>query len=287
MNYSRIIAGTMTWGSWGKGLSASEMTHRIHACLEMGITTFDHADIYGGYTTEAQFGEALAASHIYREDIQLISKCGIQYLTPSRKNRIKHYDLSPSYIKWSVETSLQALKTDYLDLLLLHRPSPLMNPKEIAEVISDLQKEGKIKDFGLSNFTPSQTELIKKHTRVSVNQIQCSLSHYHPLLNGELDYMQTNDIIPMAWSPLGKALTEASEQSLRIRKVLSSLKSTYQAAEDQLLLAWLLQHPAGIHPVIGTTQPDRMKQAIEALSIRLDREDWFELLVASQGHKVP
>ena len=136
MNYSRIIAGTMTWGVWDKKFSKKEMNDLIHFCLEQGLTTFDHADIYGGYTTEADFGNAFSESKIPRETIQLISKCGIQYTCENRNNKIKHYNYSKDYIIWSAETSLKNLKTEYLDLLLLHRPSPLMHPDEISEAIS-------------------------------------------------------------------------------------------------------------------------------------------------------
>jgi predicted oxidoreductase len=137
--YSRIIAGCMSWGNWGKQFSTQEMIAQLQLTLEAGITTFDHADIYGDYTTEAQFGKAFSESKIERESIQLISKCGIQYVGESRDNQIKHYNYSKEYIVWSVEKSLKDLRTDYLDLLLLHRPSPLMQPDEIAEAI-DLLK---------------------------------------------------------------------------------------------------------------------------------------------------
>ena len=134
--FSRIVAGTMSWGQWGKQLSKKEMITLINDCLECGLSSFDHADIYGGYTTESEFGNAFAESDIARENIQLISKCGIQLLSENRINTIKHYNYSKEYIIWSVEESLKHLKTDYLDLLLLHRPSPLMQPNEIAEAIS-------------------------------------------------------------------------------------------------------------------------------------------------------
>ena len=140
MNYSKIIAGTMTWGNWGKQFSKKEMVAFMHHCIEQQITTFDHADIYGGYTNESQFGDAYAISGIDREHIQLISKCGIQYITENRNNKVKHYNYSKDYIIWSTENSLKHLKTDYLDLLLLHRPSPLMHPNEIAEAITILKK---------------------------------------------------------------------------------------------------------------------------------------------------
>lgn len=287
MTYSRLIAGTMTWGSWGKQLPKKEMTALMNHCVSNNITTFDHADIYGAYTTEADFGNAFVESGIKREDIQLISKCGIQYLCENRDNKVKHYNNSKEYIIWSVEESLKHLNTEYLDLLLLHRPSPLMVAEEIAEAITLLKKDGKIRDFGVSNFTPSQMEMIGLRMDIDVNQIEFSLTQHSAMHNGCLDYMNTSGIKPMAWSPLGSVFREDNEQTRRIHKQLGELMDKYNATEDQLLLAWIMKHPAGIHPVVGTTNKERLTQAMAASKIDLELEDWFLILVASQGHKVP
>ena len=286
-NYSRIIAGCMSWGTWGKQFSSEEMIAQLHTTLDAGITTFDHADIYGDYTTETAFGKAFSASGIERENIQLISKCGIQYVGESRENSIKHYNYSKEYIIWSVEKSLSDLKTDYLDLLLLHRPSPLMHPYEIAEAIDTLQEQGKIIDFGVSNFTPSQVNLISDKKSISVNQIEFSLTQHTAMHNGSLDQMLLKGITPMCWSPLGNVFREETDANSRIKEVLEKLVEKYNVTEDQLLLAWILKHPSGIHPVIGTTNKERIGNAVKALEIELELEDWFTLLVASQGHKVP
>lgn len=285
--YSRIIAGCMSWGHWGKEFSTEEMIAQLQFSLEAGITTFDHADIYGDYTTEARFGKAFAQSGVERESIQLISKCGIQYVGNTRDNRIKHYQYSKEYIIWSVERSLKDLHTDYLDLLLLHRPSPLMNPNEVSEAISQLQEEGKILDFGVSNFTPSQMNLIESQTKIKANQVEFSLTQHSAMHDGTLDHMMVNEIQPMCWSPLRSYFREKNEANSRIQGVLSKLTEKYSATEDQLLLAWILQHPSKIHPVIGTTNKERIVNAVKAQEIELDIQDWFELLVASQGHKVP
>ncbi|WCO01871.1 aldo/keto reductase [Psychroserpens ponticola] len=287
MKYSRLIAGTMTWGSWGKQYKKADMMCLMHHCLENNITTFDHADIYGGYTTEAEFGNAFTESGINRETIQLISKCGIQYMSDNRQNSVKHYDYSKDYIIWSAETSLKHLKTDYLDLFLLHRPSPLMQPDDISEAITILKQQGKIKNFGVSNFTPSQVELISNAVDISVNQIEFSLTQHSAIHNGSLDQMLLKQIIPMAWSPLGSVFREDNEQTRRIHKQLGALTDVYNATEDQLLLAWILKHPAKIHPVIGTTNKKRITDAKKAENIELKLEDWFKILVATQGHKVP
>ena len=286
-NFSKIIAGAMTWGSWGKQFSKTETIKLTNHCVDNQITTFDHADIYGGYTTETDFGNAFAESGIKRETIQLISKCGIQYISENRNNKVKHYNYSKDYIIWSAEESLKNLKTDYLDLFLLHRPSPLMQPDDIAEAVSILKQQGKIKAFGVSNFTNSQVDLISKSTVVSVNQIEFSLTEHNAMHDGTLDYMMLNNITPMAWSPLGYVFKDDNEQTRRIHKQLGELMGKYNATEDQLLLAWIMMHPANIHPVVGTTDYKRITNATKAIQIKLELEDWFLVLVACQGHKVP
>ncbi|WP_283636381.1 aldo/keto reductase [Aquaticitalea lipolytica] len=286
-NFSKIIAGAMTWGSWGKQFSKTEIIKLTNHCVDNQITTFDHADIYGGYTTEIDFGNAFAESGIKRETIQLISKCGIQYISENRNNKVKHYNYSKDYIIWSAEESLKNLKTDYLDLFLLHRPSPLMQPDDIAEAVSILKQQGKIKAFGVSNFTNSQVDLISKSTVVSVNQIEFSLTEHNAMHDGTLDYMMLNNITPMAWSPLGYVFKDDNEQTKRIHKQLGELMGKYNATEDQLLLAWIMMHPANIHPVVGTTDYKRITNATKAIQIKLELEDWFLILVACQGHKVP
>ncbi|UAB76541.1 aldo/keto reductase family oxidoreductase [Mesoflavibacter sp. SCSIO 43206] len=288
MNFSKITAGTMTWGQWGKKLSKQEMIDLMHHCLENNIHTFDHADIYGDYSTEADFGNAFAESGIKRSQIELISKCGIQYIGNSRPDlKVKHYNYTKEYIIWSAENSLKHLKTDYLDLLLLHRPSPLLQPEVVAEAVSTLKKEGKIKSFGVSNFTPSQTDLLNKYVGVEVNQIEFSLTQHTAMHDGTLDHMMLNNIQPMSWSPLGYVFKEDTEQTRRIHKQLGALLDKYNATEDQLLLAWILKHPSNIIPVVGTTTKQRLKDAYAATKINLELEDWFLILVACQGHKVP
>lgn len=288
MNFSKITAGTMTWGQWGKKLSKQEMIDLMHHCLENNTHTFDHADIYGDYSTEADFGNAFAESGIKRSQIELISKCGIQYIGNSRPDlKVKHYNYTKEYIIWSAENSLKHLKTDYLDLLLLHRPSPLLQPEVVAEAVSTLKKEGKIKSFGVSNFTPSQTDLLNKYVGVEVNQIEFSLTQHTAMHDGTLDHMMLNNIQPMSWSPLGYVFKEDTEQTRRIHKQLGALLDKYNATEDQLLLAWILKHPSNIIPVVGTTTKQRLKDAYAATKINLELEDWFLILVACQGHKVP
>ena len=284
---SPIIAGTMNWGVWDKNLSQKEMANMIHICLENKITTFDHADIYGSYTTEAAFGKAFASSAIAREKMQLISKCGIQLISENRTNSIKHYNYSKDYIIWSVENSLKNLQTDFLDVLLLHRPSPLMQADQIAEAVLKLKTEGKIIDFGLSNFTPSQTELIRQKTEVRFNQIQFSATHHEAMLDGSLDYMQIHNIRPMSWNPLGTVFREDIEQTRRLKKVLVKLVEKYGLGSDTILLSWVLQHPAKVIPIAGTVNIARIQSLIKAVELQLEKEDWFAIWAESMGENVP
>ena len=285
---SPIIAGVMNWGVWDKNLNTNEFTHLINLFIENGITTFDHADIYGGYTTEASFGKALSESKIDRKKIQLITKCGIQYTSENRPNNsIKHYEYSKDYIIWSAENSLKNLQTDYLDVLLLHRPSPLMQADEIAEAVSKLKADGKILSFGVSNFTSSQTELLRQKTEISFNQVQFSATHHEAMLDGSFDYMQIHNIKPMAWNPLGTVFRENTDQTFRLRQLLAKLVEKYHIGSDIILLAWIMQHPARISPVAGTVNSGRIQQLMKAKSLVLDKQDWFAIWTESMGNKVP
>ena len=286
--FSKIIVGTMSWGVWGKNYRFSEMQRLIETTVDLGISSFDHADIYGGYTTESAFGTAFSKTKISRANVQFISKCGIQLVSPTRQNELKHYDCSKEYIISSAEASLKHLQTEYLDVLLIHRPSPLMHPHEVMQAVEQLKKEGKINHFGVSNFTPSQIELISTEVVIDVNQIEFSAVHCEALFDGRLDKMLTENITPMAWAPLGKIFSkEMTPRKKRILEQLELLTTKYNASPDQLLLAWILEHPSGIHPVIGSTNLERIKAASEAVSIPLTTQDWFKILEASQGHEVP
>jgi predicted oxidoreductase len=284
---SPVIAGTMNWGVWDKNLTIKEMESMIQICLENKITTFDHADIYGDYTTESEFGKAFKSSKIDRKKLQLISKCGIQLQSEQRNNTIKHYDCSRDYIIWSVEQSLKKLQTDYLDVLLLHRPSPLMQAVEIAEAVEKLKSEGKIIDFGVSNFSSSQTELIRQKTEISYNQLQFSATNFEPMQDGSLDYMQINNIRPMSWNPLGCVFREDIPQTHRLKKLLATLVSKYHLGSDTLLLAWILKHPAKVIPIAGTVNVARIQSLMKAVELELDVEDWFAIWTESIGENVP
>lgn len=287
--FSPVVAGTMKWGSWGAKFNADDYLAMIRHCIACGVTTFDHADIYGHYSVEEEFGKALKLDTSLRSKIQLISKCGIMMLSPNRKEyTIKHYDTSAAHIRASVERSLINLYTDYLDVLLLHRPDPLMDAEEVCEIFTALKKEGKVLDFGVSNFTVSQVALIHAFFPIITNQVEISIITLEPFLDGTLDQCQKAGIIPMAWSPLGggNIFNSTEERDKRIVAVAQILASKYNCSPSQILLTWLLQHPAKILPVLGTAKADRIKEAVDAVSLRLTREEWFMLWRASTGKEV-
>ena len=282
------IIGCMRWGVWGEHFSTAQYDTIINQCLEIGLTEFDHADIYGHYTTEADFGNALKNNSSLRGKMQLITKTGIQMLTPNRpQHAIKSYNTSAKHIKESVETSLKNLHTDYIDTLLIHRPDILLNPVEVAECIASLKKEGKIKSFGLSNFTNSQVELLSKHTSIEHHQVEISVTNLSAFNDGTLDQCQLKNIFAQAWSPWGNGLfTDKTEKNIRILSTAKKLAAEYETGVNEILLAFLYAHPANIVPVIGTTQFERIKQAKTAMQINLAREDFYKLWCASTGAEV-
>ena len=274
----------MNWGTWGANYSKQEMCQLISESFDSGINSFDHADIYGGYTTEESFGDAFIDTGIKREDVFFISKCGIMYPSKKLPIKTKHYDYSEDHIIKSVNNSLKYLKTDYLDCVLLHRPSPLMDINIIANTVEGLIKSGKIKSFGVSNFTADQMDMFKGKVEILYNQINLSLTHLDHMFDGTLEYMQANNILPMAYSPLGSYFKEGND---KIKKVVESLKDKYSCTDYQLLISWLLKHPSKVYPVIGTTKSDRIKKSMKSLKIEIELIDWFELLEASVGKRVP
>lgn len=288
MDFSKIIVGVMRWGIWGANHSESGVQKLIETSLEEDLYTFDHANIYGGYTTEELFGNAFSEMKINREKIQLITKCGICMPSEKKNFPLKYYNYSKEYILNQVDESLKNLKTDYIDLLLLHRPSPLMNPEEIAAAFGVLRSSGKVRDFGVSNFTTSQFDLISKYfPQLVTNQVEVSLTETKAFYDGTIDQMMLKKLQPMAWSVMGTYFSEDSERTARIKSILEVLTKKYNAEEAQLLLAFLLKHPSKIIPIIGTSKVESIKSLKKSLQINLEIEDWFSLLEASLGHDVP
>ena len=287
MKKSSLVIGTMTWGLWGNALNTNEMINRIEGAIELGLNRFDHADIYGDYTTESEFGVALKQSNVARQNIELITKCGIQ-MTKGRPNRVKHYQYDSQYIIESAERSLKNLGTDYLDLFLLHRPSPLIDTEEVGFAVATLLDQGKIKSFGLSNFLPHQVDSIMRFAPVEANQVQCSITHTDAMYDGTLDQAKQLNVEPMAWSPLGSLFKNVQDPSVaRIREAAVDLLDKYDTDLAGLALAFLAKHPSKISPVVGTTKLDRLADAKKGFETEIELEDWFILLEAAMGARVP
>jgi predicted oxidoreductase len=288
--FSRIVAGVMRLREWQMDTAA--IIDFIHQCLDLGITTFDHADIYGSYTCEELFGAALAAETSLRGRIELVTKCGIQLVSPNRPDtRVHHYDTGRAHILASAERSLRNLKTDTLDLLLIHRPDPLMDADEVAEALTALRSSGKVRHAGVSNFMPWQFHLLQSRLDFPLvtNQIELSVLYLDPLHDGTLDQLQRLRIAPMAWSPVagGRLFDPRDERAARVRGVLEVIGRQVGASVDQVALAWLLRHPARVLPVMGTGKIERLREAAAAEAITLDRQQWFAVWEASAGREVP
>ncbi|EOD01837.1 aldo/keto reductase [Caldisalinibacter kiritimatiensis] len=291
LKLSRIVQGFMRLSDWN--MSKEERLNFIEQCIDMGITSFDHADIYGGYICEELFGEALELKPQLRDKMEIITKCGIKIISPNRpEHRVKHYDTSKEHIINSVNNSLKNLRTDYIDLLLIHRPDPFMNPEEVAEAFNTLYRDGKVRNFGVSNFTPSQFNMLSSYLDMPLvtNQIEISVMQYENFRNGTIDLCLEKRIPPLAWSPLagGKVFTSEDEKSVRLRNVLEKIADELNVdGIDKIMYAWLLNHPAKIIPIVGSGKISRVKRAVESLDIKLDRQQWFEILEASNGRRVP
>ncbi|MBL0938895.1 MAG: aldo/keto reductase [Gemmatimonadaceae bacterium] len=284
---SPIVAGVWRMASWQ--WTPQERLRWIEQCLELGITSFDHADIYGGYTVEALFGEALALKPELRAQMQLVTKCGIQLVSPHRPHtRIKHYDSSAKHIVRSVELSLEALRTDYLDLLLLHRPDPLMDADEVAGAFESLAGAGKVRAFGVSNFTPSQFELLHARYPLVTNQVECHPLHRAPITDGTFDQAQRLRARPMIWSPLGGGALFTSEATdvQRVQQALSHLAARHHVSAATIAFAWLLRLPCKPHPITGSRRIGVLEEAVAATRVELTPQDWTEILVAATGSNV-
>jgi predicted oxidoreductase len=278
--FSRIVVGAWRWN-----IATETVEQLIHKALDVGMTTFDHADIYGDHSNEEIFGRVLKQDPGLRQKMEIVSKCGIKFPSAKRpESWVKHYNTSKEHIVWSAENSLKMLGTDRLDLLLIHRPDPLLDPERVAEAFSSLRQSGKVLHFGVSNFTPTQFEMLQSYLPFPLvtNQLEISITHHSPLFDGHVDVLMKHRVAPMAWSPLGGG----SLMGQHLEQIFSKAPA-YQATPAQLSLAWLLRHPASIFPVIGTTKPERVAESAKATDIHLDVQDWFEMLKAVQGREMP
>lgn len=280
----------LVYGMWRLGDDADTSTdhirNKISACLDQGITTMDQADIYGGYEAEEILGTALTPE--LRNQIEIVTKCDI--VAPAGRYadaKVKHYDTSRKHILASVEHSLRLMKIDHIDLLLIHRPDPLMDHHETGSALDDVVKSGKVGAVGVSNFRPWDWDLLQSamKERLVTNQIEISLLHHEPFTNGDVAFHQKNGQPPMAWSPLGGGALFDTRLS-GLHNALQEIATAHETDTAAVAIAWLLAHPARILPVLGTNNLDRIARIGDAAKIQINRETWFDLYTHALGHEV-
>lgn len=287
LEFSRLIYGMWRLGD-DADTSPAYVERKIQLCLDQGITTFDQADIYGGYAAEAVLGGALKANPALRDRMEIVTKCDI--VAPVgryEQAKVKYYDTSRSHIEKSVETSLSEMGIETIDLLLIHRPDPLMDHHETGAVLDDLIRSGKIRNAGVSNFRPWDWELLQSamSSKLVTNQIEISLAEISPFTNGDLAFHQRLGTKLMAWSPLGGGALIS--ESGKLGAVLDEIAASFGVDRSAVAIAFLLAHPATLLPVMGTNHPDRIAKISDALKVSLDRETWYRLYEAALGNEVP
>lgn len=285
-----VLDSPLAAGAWRlveqTGGDVSAVHRWIDTSLELGIRSFDHADIYGDFEAEALFGRALSERPALRSEIELVSKCGIAKLSPRRpEHRVLHIDSGGAQIIKAVERSLEALHTDHLDVLLLHRPDPLMDPRDVAEAFVKLRDQGKVRTFGVSNHSVEAFALLESCLPFPLvtNQIELSLFHTSPMRDGTLAQLQHRNLAAMAWSPLagGRLFRPETDAERAACAVISRLAGEYGVEPSAIAIAWLLRLPGRVMPIIGTSNPTRFRQAAAGAGVTLDRQDWFELFSAA------
>ncbi|GAB3018727.1 aldo/keto reductase [Bowmanella dokdonensis] len=288
LSFSRMIQGYWRLNDWE--MSAQQLVSFIEQGLELGITTTDHADVYGAFTEERRFGQALKLAPHLRDKIEIISKCGILFPCEEQPRVIeKHYDTRRDYIIRAAERSLHELGIERLDVLLIHRPDPLMDADEVAEAFRCLKQAGKVRHFGVSNFSTSQFALLQSRVDepLVTNQLEISVVHPDYLFDGTLDYLQQHRIRPMAWSCLGggEVFHDYQYKDLRVRA--AEIGEQMGASLDQVLLAFVLALPCQAMPLLGSGNLDRIRTQVGALDLKFDRQQWFSLLEVARGQAVP
>lgn len=288
LELSRIVYGMWRIGD-DADTSPAHVQAKIEACLAQGITTMDQADIYGGYTAEAILGAGLKAAPSLRDKIEIVTKCGI--VAPAGRHsaaRVKHYDMTAGHINASVEASLRDMGTDHVDLLLIHRPDPLIDAEETGKALDALVASGKVKAVGVSNFRPWDFSLLQSamENRLVANQIEMSLLATDSFTNGDLAFLQEKRVSSMAWSPLGGGSLFSGAHGATMA-ALQRIGKEQGVDATAVAIAWLLRHPAKIVPVLGTNNIERIKTAADALRVTIDRQTWFELYTLAIGSEVP
>ena len=287
LQLSPIVAGVWRLREWK--LDPAGLVRWIEQTLALGITSFDHADIYGGYSVEAAFGAALAASPGLRERLRLVTKCGIKLVNPARPTHaIKSYDSSRAHVLASVDNSLRALHTDRIDLLLIHRPDLLMNPDELADTFRGLRDAGKVLHFGVSNHSVMQFALLHRRIPLITNQIEFSPLQMNALGDATLEQAVDLGTPPMIWSPLagGRLLTAQDEQARRVRAVLEDLGRAHGVSLATMAYAWIRRHPSRPIPITGSGRIEALREAVASLDVSLAAEDWYRVWQASMNREV-
>ncbi len=287
LQLSPVVAGLWRLHEWGMDTAAT--VRWIEEALALGITSFDHADIYGGYRVEALFGDALAAAPGLRQRMQIVTKCGIKLVHDQRPaHRVKSYDSSRSHVTASVNSSLRALRTDHIDLLLMHRPDLLMDPDELADTFRHLLAAGKVLHFGVSNHTPGQVAMLRKRHPIATQQIEFSPLQMQALADGTLEQCVDLGMRPMVWSPLaqGRLFSGRDDQVQRVHAVLAELGAQQGVSVATMAYAWILRHPSRPWPITGSRRLAALQEAVEALNINVSREDWYRVWQASIGHEL-
>ncbi len=292
------IAGT--WDPAGVTKESMAAGRRaVIAAYEAGYTLFDHADIYCGGIAETVFGQVLKEVSGMRKRVVIASKCGIRFAGEPEKQSPFRYDFSADHILRSCDQSLKRLGIERIDLYQLHRPDYLMEPEEVAKAFAKLKKAGKVREFGVSNFRPSQVTLLQAacSMRLQVNQVELSLARLVCFEDGTLDQCLEQEITPLAWSPLaagklgqGAKRLLPSQKAYQVNRIIRELDAqakAYGTTRSTLALAWLLKHPSGIVPIVGSTKPENIRQAAEAVNLEMSREDWYRLLEAARGERLP
>jgi predicted oxidoreductase len=291
LEFSRIIHGQMRITDWN--MSSPDLLKFTEQIMKLGIDTFDNADIYGDYSCEELFGRALQLKPSIRDKMILVTKCGIKIMSEKfPKQKIQHYDYSFNYIIGEAEKSLRNLRTDYIDVLLLHRPSDLLNPQEVAKAFDKLKKEGKVRYFGVSNFLPHDYSMLQSYTdeKMVTNQVEISpytITHFE---NGNMNFFLEKRIKPMAWCPMarGKLINPTDEKSVRIVKVLKEIAGELNAdGIDKIIYSWLFMHPSAIMPINGSGKIDHIRRTAEALELKMSLEQWSRIFTASRGTALP
>jgi len=290
LEISRIVYGMWRLGD-DADVSAKHVQAKLEACLEQGITTLDQADIYGGYEAEALLGNCFKQAPSLRDKVEIITKCDI--VAPIGRYsdaKVKYYDTSAAHIQHSIDMSLKEMQIEHIDLLLVHRPDPMMDHHETGKALDKAVASGKVRSVGVSNFKPHDWNLLQSgmSTSLVTNQIEISVVAHDALTNGDVAFHQQNGIVPMAWSPLagGALFDESNKEAAGLRSGMQAIAKRLDIGIDTLAIALLLAHPANIVPVMGTNNPDRIHSLGTAMNVKIDRQTWFEIYTLALGHEV-